>query len=350
MRVNFSQLLIRDYCEAMKRKEIIINRAYQRSAKVWPPQARSFLIETIILDFPIPKLSLYQVTDTKSKKAYKEIVDGQQRSQTIYDFYNNDLRISTSNDNQDISGKIFKELEDDVQRQFLEYALPVDIFVNTTPDEIREVFRRINSYTVPLNAEECRHALFQGAFKWFIYDLSKQYSQLLLDLGIFGENQLTRMADTKLFAEVCHAFLFGISTTNKAKLDNLYKANDDTFPDKSGIQMRIKKALGFILDLVELHKGPIMKPHNIYSLVLAVSHILKESGELNRDYAVRETYRFDRDIVITNLSRLAESLENQEEDGKYREFVKANISKTNVAEHRRIRFQWFCNALEPRLI
>ena len=45
--------------------------------------------------------------------------------------------------------------------------------VGATPDQIRETFRRINSYTVPLNPEEHRHAVFQGDFKWFMHDLTK---------------------------------------------------------------------------------------------------------------------------------------------------------------------------------
>ena len=226
MKVTFSHFTVNDYCEAMKRREIVINRDYQRSPKVWPPQARSFFIETILLDYPIPKLSLYQITDPKSMKTYKEIVDGQQRSQTIYDFYCDGFQLSPSSENLEIAGKLFSQLDDDNKRQFLEYALPIDIFVHTSPDEIREVFRRINSYNVPLNPEECRHALFQGMFKWFIYKLSKQYSQILLDMGVFRENQLIRMAETKLFAEICHAFLFGITTTNKVKLDALYRTYD----------------------------------------------------------------------------------------------------------------------------
>jgi hypothetical protein len=64
----------------MKSKDIIVNRSYQRSDKVWPPAARSYLVETVLLGYPIPKLSLHQRTDVKSRKVISEIVDGQQRS------------------------------------------------------------------------------------------------------------------------------------------------------------------------------------------------------------------------------------------------------------------------------
>ena len=75
MRVTPSNFTIAEYCQQMEEKLIIVNHDYQRSDKVWPPAARSYLIETILLGFPIPKLALYQTTDLKTKRTKKEIVD-----------------------------------------------------------------------------------------------------------------------------------------------------------------------------------------------------------------------------------------------------------------------------------
>ena len=74
MQIIPSTYTVADYCAAMERQEIIVNRQYQRSDKVWPPPAKSFLIESVLLGFSIPKLSLYQVTDVKTRKTRKEIV------------------------------------------------------------------------------------------------------------------------------------------------------------------------------------------------------------------------------------------------------------------------------------
>jgi hypothetical protein len=71
-----TDLTVADYCQAMERNEIRVNREYQRSDRVWPNAARSFLIETILLGFPMPKLAHYQVTDLRTRKVTKEIVDG----------------------------------------------------------------------------------------------------------------------------------------------------------------------------------------------------------------------------------------------------------------------------------
>ena len=188
-----------DYCNAIKSGQIKINHNYQRSDKVWPLAARSFLIETMLLDFPIPKLLLSQHTNIKTRRSHKEIVDGQQRSSTILSYFDGAFRISQGSSTERLAGRKLADLEEADKKRFLDYPLAVDLLVAATAGEIRETFRRINSYTVPLNPEERRHALFQGAFKWFIYDLSKRFEESFLDVGLFNQKALVRMKDAKLF-------------------------------------------------------------------------------------------------------------------------------------------------------
>src|SRR5437879_5741618 len=96
MNVTPTSFTIAEYCEQMREGRIMINRNYQRSSKVWPPAARSYLIDTILCGFSIPKLSLYQITDLKTRQTIKEIVDGQQRSQAILDFFDDKLRLTSN--------------------------------------------------------------------------------------------------------------------------------------------------------------------------------------------------------------------------------------------------------------
>src|ERR1035438_1261550 len=94
MQVTASNFTVAEYCEQMRGGGIVVNHDYQRSDKVWPPAARSYLIETILLGYPMPKLALHQTTDLKTRRTKKEIVDGQQRSQAIFDFFEDKLRLS----------------------------------------------------------------------------------------------------------------------------------------------------------------------------------------------------------------------------------------------------------------
>ena len=138
------------------------------------PAAKSFLIETILLNYPIPKLSLFQKTDLRSRKTYKEIVDGQQRSRAILEFFEDKFRLSRSCEITEVAGKLYSQLAEEFQQDFLDYSLSVDLFVSANPIEIREVFRRINSYTVPLNPEEKRYSIYLG-----VTQLTEAYKEVV---------------------------------------------------------------------------------------------------------------------------------------------------------------------------
>ena len=80
MEIRAPEYTVADYCEMLDRKEVRVNREYQRSDEVWPRTAQSFLVETILLNFPVPKLFLHQQADPRTGRPIKEIVDGQQRT------------------------------------------------------------------------------------------------------------------------------------------------------------------------------------------------------------------------------------------------------------------------------
>ena len=350
MHITPTNITVADYCQAMIRREIMVNRDYQRSDKVWPPVAKSFLIETILLDFPIPKLFLFQKTDLRSRKTYKEIVDGQQRSRTILDFFEDKIRLSQSCEIEEAAGKRYSELDEEFQQTFLDYSLSVDLFVSATTDDVREIFRRINAYTVPLNPEEKRHAIYQGAFKWFLHELSTKYDRNLIDIGVFTEKPLIRMADFKLFAELIHAFLYGITKTSAKNLDNLYKSYDSDFPKRRELEKRISNTIDFILSIEEIHQSALMKSYNFYSLMLAISHTKFPADTLISLYQPQIPYAYDRNYVVANLTNLVDVLDSDSFDEKFKTFVAATSSDTNGTQNRQTRFKWFCKALEPRLL
>jgi hypothetical protein len=350
MVINLTAFTVTDYCQAMERNEIVVNRTYQRSEKIWPPAARSFLIETMLLGYPMPKLSLYQRTDLKSKKTVKEIVDGQQRSMAIRDFYNDDYRLSSTIETETLRGKSYSELDEDYQRAFIDYQVSVDLFLAATEQNVREVFRRMNSFTVPLNGEEQRHAVFQGKFKWFVHRIGRRFDEAFVNSGVFTEKQLVRMADTKLLAEVCDAMIGGIVTTNKRKLDALYRDRDMSFPEESLFEEQIDEALTTILKWDELHGSALMKPYEMYALILAFIHMRHRIANLQGLYRSPKRPKFSRALVVANLSAMAEALSEPETPSKFDDFVDASAERTNSREQRETRFEWMCRALVEELV
>lgn len=348
MNVQQAQYTIADYCKEMKRGEISVNRDYQRTDKVWPAGARSFLIETIILGYPVPKLSLRQVTDVKSRSTRKEIVDGQQRSRAIADYLEDAFPIKRKGAPANLDGRRYSELDEDDQHKFLDYGLAVDLFVGASNEEIREVFRRINSYTVPLNAEEKRHSSFQGDFKWFIHRLTRSYADTLVGLGVFKERQLSRLADAKLFTEITHALINGIQTTKERELTALYEQFDAAFPDELAIEQRFGDAFDLLLAIPSLQNSELVKPHQFYSLFLAATHALAPVASLQGAFPRTATPSIDMAVAEANLGLLDDALENA--TPQFREFVAAGAERTNVASQRAARMRWYSRALEPVML
>ena len=151
MRTTPNNMTIAQYNEQLKQKQIIINHDYQRTDKVWPTSAKSNLIDTILTGYPIPKLNfLSQQTDLDTRKTRIEVVDGQQRTAAIIEFLDNKYALSRG----EFAGSRFDTLDNDKKHDFLDYQLSADVFTSAKDEDIREVFRRINSYQVPLNKQE----------------------------------------------------------------------------------------------------------------------------------------------------------------------------------------------------
>lgn len=341
---------VADYLRMLERAELRINRDYQRSPRIWPDEARSFLVETVLLNFPMPKLSLHQKTDPVSLDPWKELVDGQQRTYALKDFREGKFRLSERLDRQDLRGKRFDDLEEPDRRQFLNYGLNFDLFVGADDREVREIFRRMNTFTVPLNDEEQRHANWDGLFKWFIRELTSEYAEPFIIAGVFRERGLLRMSDAKLLTEISHAFLNGITTTNKRSLDRLYKDQDDAFPQRDDLGLRLRRALDLVFSWEAFHGSPLMgRTYVFYSLVLATMHA-QEPIEALQEQIPAPGPLLDQTAAESGLSRIAGALaasqeESEDGDDEFVEFVDASTTKTNVAAQRLTRTRWLYRAL-----
>lgn len=327
----------------MDRNEIIVNRDYQRSDKVWPDAAKSYLIESILLGFPVPKFYLNSRTDVKNRKIVNEIVDGQQRSRTIHDFLNDKFPLASTLDTEELHGRTYSTLSEEWQGRFLAYSLSIDRFVGADPAAVRQVFRRMNSYTVPLNPEELRHAENQGPFKWFISGIGTQYSNTLLGLGVFNDKSIVRMQDLKLYTEIAHALDNGVSTTAKKSLDEIYRKYDKEFPKKAEMEGKLHSAFDVISSMTYIKGTEIAKPYQIYSIALAIISVfdeLRASQPTGSSGAIAVDHR----SLEERFNLLSAALDLPEEEvgrSPYRAFVQASSSRTNVKDQRQKRIDSF---------
>ena len=303
MKVSSTSFTVAEYCQQMTDRSITVNPNYQRSNAIWPVAARSFLIDSILCGFPIPKLSLYQKTDLKTRKTVKEIVDGQQRSRAILDFFNDELRISTKGD---FLGHSYQKLNEVQQQEFLSYQLSVDIFVDATDADIRELFRRVNSYNVPLNPQEIRHATYQGKFKWFLLEMANKYSQVLKELGVVTETQMARMDDAKFIGDICIGLEDGIVSASDARIGKLYKKFDKDFPSEDNFKHQLQYAFDEAIFYREVLGEGLVKKYQFYCLLLAFIHTKFPIPRLQEIFYSNGVVQKNQQSVRENLSKLAE--------------------------------------------
>lgn len=348
MRVDEGKYSIAELVDWYRKRELVVNTEYQRGGGLWPSQARSYFIDTIIKSFPFPKVYFHEFVDKQTKRPRREIVDGQQRISSIVDFVDNKFLLG---DNAvGLSGKTFNELSEEEQDLFLSYPVSVDVIRNADRPEILQMFRRMNAFTLPLNSPEKRHSEFFGEFKDWVNIILDRYSPLLLNWKVFTSRQIVRMADAEFVADLGLAIEEGIVSTSPKKLQDLYKRYDRNFSRRDKMEEQIARTFDVMLsDLSDVQDTFLVKPHVFHSFMCALIH--NRFGLTGAEDMIHITpigkYYIDRDRALISLKRLAAAHE-EKDYGEFREYVQAASGGGNRAPQRSIRIRWICDALQGK--
>ena len=134
---------------------------------VWTNTLASRLIESILLNVPIPPCYLSQ-----NEEFELDVIDGQQRLYSIYRFLNNQFALSGLEVLTELNSLRFHKMPSKLQRKLKTHTLRCILITNESHPEIRfDVFQRLNTNTVPLNAQELRNCVYRGALNSFLEDV-----------------------------------------------------------------------------------------------------------------------------------------------------------------------------------
>ncbi|MGW5494249.1 DUF262 domain-containing protein [Streptomyces olivaceoviridis] len=217
-----------------KSGELILQPEYQRKA-VWPERAKVSLMETILLGYPIPEIYLSYETSPDGEQI-ASVVDGQQRLTSLLDFLKNKFPLDGLEDetlSKKFEGKFFKELPDDVRKEFFQYRFPIRRLSNLADEFVRAVFARVNRVNMVLTEQELRNALLPGPFNDFLKDCAAH--QISTVSGVFSGERRKRGGDLEFYAEVFGTCIFGLSN-KKTELNERYdkiSADFEEYQDRS---------------------------------------------------------------------------------------------------------------------
>lgn len=331
---------INDVINWFKKKEIIINESFQRHS-VWSLQAKTLLIDSILNELPLPKIFIRTKIDPKLQKSVKEIVDGQQRIRTIVEFANNELTLN--NKSETYHGMKYTDLSEDSQQIFLGYTLTIEQLLNATDDDVIDIFARLNSYTVALNAAEKRHAKYQTELKFFVRRMSVKYRWFIEKYGIFTIKQRFRMQDDEFFADLTRLVVEGIQDGGAEKITKFYQITSDMYFNEQK-QRTVEDTIDQIINYLDTSlgpflKGPLGRHYQVHCLSAAMLHIQNKIPRINGLPELNNLAQNDR--IVNRLSQLESDLDEE----RNTDFVKASSATTQRIATRLVRIRSFIEAL-----
>jgi hypothetical protein len=148
------------------------------------------------------------------------------------------------------AGKTFDGLYTNEQDFINEYGFSTEVFHGISDPEVLSVFAHLNTYSVPLNAQELRNGKFFGWFKQSVYDLAHEHLEFWRRQGIFSERGLARMLEVEFTSELVIAQLDGMQDKKKS-IDVFYQELDDEYRGRQLQERRFRAILDDISDTFE---------------------------------------------------------------------------------------------------
>ncbi len=235
---DYTNITISEFYESYEQNKYDFEVKYQRKSGVWSEDKKSFLIDSIMKNYPLPPIFMRSKVDTRTGKTRYEIVDGKQRLQTIIGFIKEEVFLPESFEDDTIfdkaslvkaklmNAKSFKEIQDCEElnifvKQFWTYTLNVVYIYSESEKVISNVFDRLNRNGVPLDPQELRNAKYNQTY--LLLEIEK-LSNLPYWKEKYGKIKEVRMEDIEFISELF--FLVGenkILDSSPNIIDRLYE-------------------------------------------------------------------------------------------------------------------------------
>ena len=181
---------VADVVRMIEDKDIRLDPDYQRNY-VWDNKKSSLLIESIILNVPIPVIYVSQEQDDTWS-----VIDGLQRLYSLKRFFEGKFKLSGLEILSELNKHDINSLNPKALRLLKNGLLRVIMITHDSNEEIKyDVFMRLNTGSVHLNEQELRNCLYRGNLNRLLKELTNNVQWQTL-LGLKAPHK--RMADREL--------------------------------------------------------------------------------------------------------------------------------------------------------
>lgn len=181
---------VSDIVRMIEDKDIRLDPDYQRNY-VWDNKKASMLIESIILNVPIPVIYVSQEEDDSWS-----VIDGLQRLSSLKRFFDGKFKLSGLEILSDLNKSDITTLNPKALRMLKNGLLRVIMITHDSNEEIKyDVFMRLNTGSVHLTEQELRNCLYRGTLNKFLKEVVQNQKWLAL-MGLKEPHK--RMADREM--------------------------------------------------------------------------------------------------------------------------------------------------------
>ena len=320
-RVDYQSLMVQDIRNLDNSGELNYSPWYQRRS-VWTTPQKSYLINTLIEQKPIPAIYIRYSLDLDRGKTVREVVDGQQRIRAILGFCRNEFSVKHPENG---ARQTFSQLNRTEREAFLLTAIPVGYLLGATDPDVIDIFGRINSVSKSLNSQEKRNSAFSGEFKQFCLRQASSRVELWRTYNIFTANDIARMNEVQFISDLALNLLEGLSDFSPTRLNNIYQKFEEDFPCQTEVAQRMDRLFDFIADIEPsvIRDTIFGRQPVLFSLLLVMDSMKK----LEVPKVVNSLYEID--------ARYHQDSEQQTDDDQ--QFVIASTATTQRIRQRTIR-------------
>ena len=160
--------------DLIKRGKIILEVPFQRN-QIWKPDKSSSLIESIIMNVPIPPLYF-----AEEENGNWLVLDGLQRLSSIRGFYDNEFALTKLEVLTELNKSKYKDLPLKSRSLLDDGLLRVNVIKKDSHRDIKyDIFMRLNRGAVTLNYQELRNCMYRGNLNDAAKELCKENADFL---------------------------------------------------------------------------------------------------------------------------------------------------------------------------
>lgn len=166
LRTQAYDMSISDVISRLENNEIVLDPDYQRNY-VWDNKKASLLVESILLNVPIPVIYVAEDDDSKWN-----VVDGLQRLNSLKRFFNDEFKLNGLGVIKELEQLKYSELNPTASRILKNGILRIiKIFRESHPEIKYDIFMRLNRGAIKLTEQELRNCLYRGSLNNLLKDL-----------------------------------------------------------------------------------------------------------------------------------------------------------------------------------